>query len=157
MLLTALPGVTLGTRSRVVATVASFKADGDGVGARALRGWLTGDTTVTLLRWVAPAPGRDWGLLVYSVGSSWQEVPLGTVRNSWTGAHGRGSLLTDMLVEWAGFEVPGGQRKGGRERERDPFHPQSHGTEDETNDSWTFIRRNNSRTTDRTRSHRWSK
>lgn len=46
----ALVGVTLGTRSRLLATLASFKAEGEGVHRRALWCVWAGDTALTVLR-----------------------------------------------------------------------------------------------------------
>ena len=53
MLLMALLGVTFGTLSILAATVASFKAVGDGAEVRVLICTLTGETTLTLLRCTA--------------------------------------------------------------------------------------------------------
>lgn len=50
MLLMALLGVTFGTLSRLVATVASFKADGEGAEVLVPRCTFIGETTLTLLR-----------------------------------------------------------------------------------------------------------
>ena len=50
MLLMALLGVSFGTLSILAATVASFKAVGDGAEVRVLICTLTGETTLTLLR-----------------------------------------------------------------------------------------------------------
>lgn len=47
---------TLGTRSRLAATVASFKAEVGGAEGRAVWGWA-GETAPTWLLWL----GRDWG------------------------------------------------------------------------------------------------
>lgn len=54
MLSTALAGVTLGTRSRLLATAASFKAEGEGAEGRALWCVWAGDTALTLPRWPWP-------------------------------------------------------------------------------------------------------
>lgn len=53
ILLMALLGVTFGTLSMLAATVASFKAVGDGAEVLVLICTLTGDTTLTLLRCTA--------------------------------------------------------------------------------------------------------
>lgn len=50
ILLMALLGVTFGTLSILAATVASFKAVGDGAEVLVLICTLTGETTLTLLR-----------------------------------------------------------------------------------------------------------
>lgn len=53
ILLMALLGVTFGTLSILAATVASFKAVGDGAEVLVLICTLTGETTLTLLRCTA--------------------------------------------------------------------------------------------------------
>lgn len=53
ILLMALLGVTFGTLSILAATVASFKAVGDGAEVLALICTLTGETTLTLFRCTA--------------------------------------------------------------------------------------------------------
>lgn len=53
MVLMALLGVTFGTLSILAATVASFKAVGEGAEVRVLICTLTGETTLTLLRCTA--------------------------------------------------------------------------------------------------------
>lgn len=73
MLLMALLGVTFGTLSMLAATVASFKAVGDGAEVRVLICTLTGETTLTLLRCTALVRqelfmGSVWGLLVHNAG-----------------------------------------------------------------------------------------
>lgn len=58
MLLMAEAGVTMATRSRLLAaTVASFKADGEGAEGLALWWWWAGETALPWPRWL----GRDWG------------------------------------------------------------------------------------------------
>lgn len=74
-LLMALLGVTFGTLSRLVAAVASFKAEGEGAEVLAVRCTLTGVTTFILFRRTAVPiqelfTGNDWGLLVRNAGNT---------------------------------------------------------------------------------------
>lgn len=89
MLLMALLGVTFGTLSILAATVASFKAVGDGAEVRVLICTLTGETTLTLLRCTALVRqelfmGSGWGLLVHNAGIKWFVVVWPTVLTSCT-------------------------------------------------------------------------
>ena len=115
MLLMALLGVTFGTLSILAATVASFKAVGDGAEVRVLICTLTGETTLTLLRCTAFVRqelfmGSVWGLLVHNAGIKWFVVVWPTVLTSCT-AEIPGLDDKAILVEYNVLEVPEGEGK----------------------------------------------
>lgn len=110
ILLMALLGVTFGTLSMLAATVASFKAVGDGAEVLVLICTLTGDTTLTLLRCTAFVRqellmGSGWGLLVHNAGIKWFVVVWPTVLTSCT-VEIPGLDDKAMLVEYKVLEVP---------------------------------------------------
>lgn len=115
MLLMALLGVTFGTLSILAATVASFKAVGDGAEVRVLICTLTGETTLTLLRCTAFVRqelfmGSVGGLLVHKAGIKWFVVVWPTVLTSCT-AEIPGVDDKAILVEYNVLEVPEGEKK----------------------------------------------
>lgn len=109
MLLMALLGVTFGTLSILAATVASFKAVGDGAEVLVLICTLTGETTLTLLRCTALVRqelfmGSVWGLFVHNAGIKWFVVVWPTVLTSCT-VEIPGLDDRAMLVEYKVFDV----------------------------------------------------
>lgn len=115
MLLMALLGVTFGTLSILAATVASFKAVGDGAEVRVLICTLTGETTLTLLRCTAFVRqelfmGSVWGVLVHNAGIKWFVVVWPTVLTSCT-AEIPGLDDKAILVEYNVLEVPKREEK----------------------------------------------
>lgn len=103
----ALAGVTLGARSKLPATVASFKADGEGAEGRALWWWWPGETALTLPEWVCVWPrwfGRDWGVVVVVEWAGSRGPPLeDEVRTD------APVVLWDVLVEGGRLEAPVGE------------------------------------------------
>lgn len=110
ILLMALLGVTFGTLSILAATVASFKAVGDGAEVLVLICTLTGETTLTLLRCTAFVRqelfmGSVCGLLVHNAGIKWFVVVWPTVLTSCT-VEIPGLEDKAILVEYKVLEVP---------------------------------------------------